>query len=282
MFGRKSRDMFTAESIAMSSEPLKITPLKFDTEIELRTRDLEIKAKGFSAEGIIEIIHASAGIPKEHFGDLFENFEKNKKPKEEPKKEEAKPKKEVKRRVHEVSEDDMVESIDLSEMKDKMRLPRTSSDFRCPHCAQAFITRVSKQGRSQWVFRDAASETPIGKGINLEDIVIDSECTEQELKDKLIDIYKGLDELTFEKNLLVYQDGQEGYCPVCNQSAPLVDWMDAYSSPLDFFEVSNLCDICGDKGGLAMTETSSFCECDNNCLSKSKKEEVASLNISNE
>ena len=110
------------------------------------------------------------------------------------------------------------------------------------------------------------NDTPIAKGISVADIVIKDRTD----KEELIRLYNALGELTFEKVMLLYDETQTAYCPVCSNTDTLTNWMDAYSSPLDFFDSLNKCDICGDNGSISMTEISSYTECANNCLSKAK------------
>lgn len=233
------------------SEGIQMIPIKFETEIDIKTTGLEIKAKGYDAESIIGIINAALGVPAAMFPPIEELLNKREDNK-----------------VKETKEKPI--DIDMSELKQKVRLPRTSNNFRCPHCGQAFITKVEGNGKMSWIFRNVNSDKANLGEINIHGI--DIENTE---KKELIDLYQNLSELTSNQVVLVYKDGEDCYCPLCNNLEPLKDWISAYDSPLDYFDNEIMCDICGDEASLVMTETSSFKECSDRCLSKAiKKEET--------
>lgn len=266
------------------TKPIKplggIVPIKLETEIEIRTTELEMKAKGYDAESIVEMIYAALGVPSSYFetidpktmvapfskpmsedklNEIIDGFEKSmehatKEPVEKP------------------------IDIDMTDLKQKVRLPRTSNNFRCPHCGQAFITKVEGNGKMSWIFRNISSDKANLGEVNIHGIQgIDIESTE---KKELIELYQNLSELKSNPVVLVYKDGEDCYCPLCNNLEPLKDWISAYDSPLDYFANEIMCDICGDEANLVMTETSSFKECSDRCLSKviKKEEDIEDIN----
>lgn len=245
------------------SQACEIIPIKFETEIEIKTTELEIKAKGYDAESIMGIINAALGVP----ASLFDTID----PKTMfPPVEELLNKKEEKAAKKEPVEKPI--DIDMTDLKQKVRLPRTSNNFRCPHCGQAFITKVEGNGKMSWIFRNISSDKATLGEVNIHGI--DIENTE---KKELIDLYQNLSQLSASPVILVYKDGEECYCPLCNNVEPLKDWISAYDSPLNYFDNEIMCDICGDEANLVMTEVSSFKECSDRCLSKvinKEKEDV--------
>lgn len=143
----------------------------------------------------------------------------------------------------------------------KARLPRTSKGFRCPSCGQSFITKYinSENTKSMYLFRNVLSKNTTLGHINIEGLTINEPMS----------IYKGLSKLTIEPVVLTYREGDICECPICNQSSPQTDWIDAYSHPLNYFKEEMLCDICGKPGNISVyAKDISVTQCEDKCAAK--------------
>lgn len=227
------------------------SPVKLDSEIELKTKDIEIKAKGYDYKALIEIIHASLGVPSKYFDTVDQNASLT----------------QLKKALNEesITKEKPID-VNMSELKQNVRLPRTSNNFRCPTCGQAFITKVEGDEKMSWIFRNISSDkTTLGE-INIHAIDIDSKNLQE-----VIELYKSLNNLSSKQVVLVFnedKDSEECFCPLCGEVHSLNDWIVAYDSPLNYFDNETICDICGKEASLIMTETSSYKECENRCISK--------------
>lgn len=243
-------------------------PLVPQNSIDIEHEGLVIKAKGHDMNGIIELVKVlyskgeCATDPIESHFEMLLRDEVVKTPN---------------RRIAEINNPDREKPLDIHVdlLKDKVRLPRMAEGFRCPSCGQGFITKaVSSNGTQQmFIFRNANVNTGeqkanIGK-VNIEGINVEN----RENKEELITLYKGLSELTFESVNLLYQEGTNCHCPICNEEHTLKDWIDAFTSPLNYFDREMICDICGDDAKLVMTDSTQYTECENNCLSKTVNKE---------
>lgn len=267
-------DPFKSTSCLISTDETKptITPLfPQQNTIEIKYENLEVKASGYAIEGINEIIktiYSNCGVPQTTLKGNVSN----------PKSVSTNYQKDAsKGRIAEINNPDREKPLDIHVdlLKDKVRLPRMAEGFRCPSCGQGFITKaVSSNGTQQmFIFRNANVNTGeqkanIGK-VNIEGINVEN----RENKEELITLYKGLSELTFEPVSLLYQEGTNCHCPICNEEHTLMDWIDAFTSPLNYFDREMICDICGDDAKLVMTDSTQYTECENNCISKTVNKE---------
>lgn len=224
----------------------------FYKRIKLNYEGLEMVAEGYELDGIIKLVQVlnlngnqiCEDPTKDSRLDLIKNFQQT-------------------------SANENVEkpvSVNLGDLGDKIRLPRTSSDFRCPKCHQSFVACITRSNGSdkRYIFRDLKGDKAILKKVNVENIIIKNPTD----KDELVDLYKGLSELVSEDMLLVYENTEECTCPICHSTSTLSDWMDAYVSPLDYCDYDDICDICGSKGRIIMTEDTRNIECEDKCVSK--------------
>lgn len=245
-----------------------VTPLfpKQNT-IEIKHDKLEIKASGYEIEGINEIlktIYSSCGVPSTMLSNELDSdsvtnlIDKSKI---------------LKGRIAEVNNPDREKplDIDVDLLKEKIRLPRMAEGFRCPNCGQAFITKAVGANNTQkmFIFRNVNANQEEQKvtfrKVNIEGLKINDRTD----KEELVSIYKDLDKLAFEEVNLLYQEGTDCHCPICsNEDYTLKDWIDAWTSPLNYFDSEMICDICGDDARLIMTDKTQYVECEDNCLSK--------------
>lgn len=267
-FNTKDDGFMTANSVG----PI-VTPLF--PQIEVKYDKLEIKASGYKIEGINEIIktiYSNCGVPQT----VLEDNESNIKSAAIDNQKET-----SKGRIAEVNNPDREKplDIDVDLLKDKIRLPRLAEGFRCPNCGQAFITKAVTPNNTQsmFIFRNVNSNTEESKvafrKVSIEGIVIKDRAD----KEELISLYKELDKFTFEVVNLLYQEGTDCHCPLCgDKEHALMDWVDAWVSPLNYFDVEMICDICGDDAKLVMTGDTEYIECSNNCLSNTAKKKMRS------
>lgn len=159
-----------------------------------------------------------------------------------------------------------VEEINIKELGKTMRMPKTTNNFRCPHCGQALIALYQPiSGENELLVRNITLVSPeIYKARVVELPRIDD-------SDMLINIYKDLLTLLGEKIVLVENNEELCRCPHCLEDNTISDWIEAYNNPLKFFEFSNICDICGEEGNTVITALGEFIECKKDCLKNFKK-----------
>lgn len=203
------------------------------TKLELSFDNVNLKCEGYSMEDIISLIKRING-----------KNEIANKATEKPIK---------------VSE---VEEVDVRELGNTVRMPKTSNNFRCPSCGQAAIAYHQPHlGEFSLLVRDVTSDTPATYKANVLELPkLNSE--------NFISVYKDLLNLLGEKVTLVEDSKDVCGCPCCLEDNTISLWIKAYDEPLDIFEISDICDLCGYEGSAVVTQTGSYMECENNCFKK--------------
>lgn len=156
-----------------------------------------------------------------------------------------------------------IEEINLKELGKTIRMPKTTNNFRCPNCGQALIVfYLPSSGENVLLVRDILSG---GVAVYKANIVSLPKIKDM---DNFISVYKELLNLLGEKVVLVESSKDMCNCPYCLEEKPISEWINAYNNPLDIFEMSDICDVCGSEGSIVVTQNGEYVSCENNCMKK--------------
>lgn len=206
-------------------------------KVELLFKDLNLKCEGYSMNDVISLIKALEGN--------YTNVEKS-----------------VERQTRDVD----VEEVNLKELGKTVRMPKTTNNFRCPNCGQALFTFCSQSSEEgTLIVRDIMSDSISTYKV---DVVSIPKIDDIE---NFISVYKDLLDLCKEKVVLVENSEDICSCPLCAEEKSISEWINAYNNPLDVFEISDICDVCGDEGTTVITQNGEYISCKNDCMSKLKK-----------
>lgn len=205
-----------------------------DKKMELNFNNVNLKCEGYSIKDIISLLK-SVGVTTT---DVFQSTTKT-----------------LKKTV--------VEEVNLKDLGKTVRMPKTTSDFRCPSCGQALLAFYQPEyGENTLLVRNINSSDVATYKANIIDL------PKIKGRDNFIDVYKDLLDLLGEKVVLVENSKDMCNCPYCLSESSISDWINAYNNPLDVFEMSDICDICGCEASAVITQTGDYKECENNCIEK--------------
>lgn len=162
-----------------------------------------------------------------------------------------------------------VEEINLKSLRDNIRYPKTTSNFKCPHCGQSILLYAEYNKEKVLFVRDITKEKPsiydadvlqLPKLYDVESGKIDKEV--------LVNVYKDLLSMLNEEKLLVDTDESIGVCPVCEYEDRMANWIEAYENPMKYFDNMQMCDVCGEEGNIIVTQDGDCLSCENKCIVK--------------
>lgn len=162
-------------------------------------------------------------------------------------------------------------TVNYKEIARDMRMPKTYNYFKCPNCAQSIIM---KHFDGNMYVRDIVGEKP--KMHIIDEVIIPNLYTQDGNLDKerISSVYKDLLNILGDEKMFVdvsYSEINKCHCPICKKDNNIKDWIKAYEEPLDVFDESSLCDICGDETEiLILRDGTSLSSCKNKCLEKLK------------
>lgn len=166
-----------------------------------------------------------------------------------------------------------VEEFDMTKLGKDVRMPKLTSDFRCPSCAQGVILKHFSINEGVdpvgvYLVKDIRGEKPRIYSVEILDIpeVLDDDGNIN--KETFIKVYSDLLDLLDEEKMIVESSTDTGYCPVCGETHAIKDWIEAASDTLKYFDTLQVCAICGDEGDITVTESGDKVLCKDECLNK--------------
>lgn len=166
-----------------------------------------------------------------------------------------------------------VEEANLADITRDIRMPKSTSNFRCPSCHQAILINVSSNDGTIHLVRDVRYEKPSTHIVDIEGygeefIGIDPVSLIKN-KPEIINLYSDLLEILKDPIVLTDDTLSEATCPICGEKHLLNDWIRAFENPMNFdAESHNLCDICGEAGEIELTRTGDSLICKDKCTHK--------------
>ena len=135
---------------------------------------------------------------------------------------------------------------------------------RCPRCGQSHCVAVSADNKVYVLEKDfhAQEFVVIAEFDSFSSNGLISMCYKPNM-DKF-DYFTDLQSVNALTNKdFVVENHSEMFCPVCCESNSFIRWKEAYQKPIEFFEVENVCDVCGGDiiEKVSKQETIQQCEC---------------------
>ncbi len=134
---------------------------------------------------------------------------------------------------------------------------------RCPECGQAHCLAVSSGSKVYLMERDMEHDefNIIAEfdSLNSEEFV--DVCCKPDT-DRLA-YFKDLQnaEMMDHRDFTADND-TEVFCPVCCKSSKFFDWKKAFEEPLNYFETTELCDVCGGETVVKMHKKNKIVQCE--------------------
>ena len=171
-------------------------------------------------------------------------------------------------RISKIQSGEEPELYDFNNIAKQVRLPHTTTKFRCPDCEQSLFMST----RGMTIVRDIVLGTDKSFGIPVEsDSFPNVKGENGEIDfDKVVDIYNDCIALVkdIEAVILVSNSEDEAFCLICGGIHKIKDFVAKYEDDIN----ENKCDICGGQKESTLTNNGEKFSCANNdCYNKLNK-----------
>lgn len=160
------------------------------------------------------------------------------------------------------------ETVDLKEIGKTIKMPKLTSNFRCPDCGQGIMMKYISGETFTYLVRNIFSEKKSIHKVEVLELPTMITTDGDIDKEKVILIYKDLLKLLGESKMIIESDSDSGHCPVCNSINSVKKWINCGEDTLKNFDALILCDICGEEGDIVVTESGDCVLCENECARK--------------
>lgn len=225
---------------------------------EIKYNDFSFSGAGYDSSEIVEIIKAikEGSFNKEETSTV--NI-----------KNESKPKKAMS-----AIEDEPPVEYDLRELRSTMRMPKATSDFRCPFCSQGILMTVDPEKENIQLVRDITGERAHLYKIDIESYPkMWNDIDNAQENEKVINVYREIMNCFVDEDsetVCITDDSeQDCNCPICGYTNPMVDWIKEFENPS--VGSHNICDICGEAGNIQIdADGTDYISCTKDCVGNFK------------